>query len=362
MSHPLRPGNISQADTEASAATIGPIDGQLSAEIQVVRGVADDAWREEVLAFWRDRAGFTGPPAEQRLPQVVCLARREDRLVGVSSVYPDTVDLVGGRRFWIFRSLVAEDAAGEHDALVTATFHALDGEGGGGPEGLCVLLDEDQRRRRPEAEWADPRLIYAGYVDGRQVRIAYFSDQVSASTAPEPEGGWKPDPGYELAPFEAQTKIGTDDVLAVWTAEGGLPTQEAQRRLSELLLVASDSQGVVAGIATAYLARNEQLQADMWHLRAFVPRAHRMSNIAVSLAVGGRRRLVERFVSGEEPRGLGMIFEVENEGLKRAFPKGLWWPSDVLFIGESRGGAHLRVHYFPGVQAPEPQTYGSTYV
>jgi hypothetical protein len=339
------------------------VDGQPSAEIEVVRGALDDARRDQILEFWRDRAGFAGQPAEQRLPQVVALARRGETLVGVSSAFPDTVDLVGGRRFWIFRSLLAEDAAAEHGPLVTATFQALDREGGGEAEGLCVLLDEAQRRRRPEVEWADPRLIYAGYLSGgQQIRIAYFSDQVSAAAKPEPEGGWRPDPGYQIAPFESQTTVTTDDVLAVWTGEGGLPAQEAQRRLSELLLVASDSQGSVAGIATAYLARNEQLRADMWHLRAFVPQAHRMSNIAISLAVGGRRRLVERFVSGEDERGLGMIFEVENEGLKRAFPKGLWMPSDVLYVGDSPRGAHVRVHYFPGVQAPEPEAYGSTYV
>ena len=31
-------------------------------------------------------------------------------------------------------------------------------------------------------------------------------------------------------------------------------------------------------------------------------------------------------------------------------------------ILESHRGAHVRVHYFPGVHAPEPETYGSTYV
>jgi hypothetical protein len=329
-----------------------------------VRGALDDARRADVLAFWRERAGFVGEQAEQRLDQVVCLLRRDGgAIVGVSSAFPASVDLVGGRRFWIFRSLLAEDSAGEHGALITATFNALDADGSGGPEGLCVLLDEAERRRRPEAEWTDPRLIYAGYLpDGRQVRIAYFSDEVSASTRPEPEGGWHPDPGYEITPFAEQSAVSRNDVLALWTAEGGLPPDEAERRLDELLLVASDEAGSLAGITTAYLAHNDQLDADMWHLRAFVPQAHRMSSIAVSLAVMGRRRLVERFASGEEPRGLGVIFEVENEGLKRAFPKGLWWPSDVIFIGVSPRGAHVRVHYFPGVYAPEPEVYGSTYV
>jgi hypothetical protein len=29
-------------------------------------------------------------------------------------------------------------------------------------------------------------------------------------------------------------------------------------------------------------------------------------------------------------------------------------PTDFLFIGENRYGAHVRVHYFPGVTAPDP--------
>lgn len=339
------------------------ISGRPSAEIEAVHGQLDAAQRDEVLAFWHEQAGFSGEAAEQRLAQVICLLRRQGALAGVSSAFPAALDMVGGRRFWIFRSLLADDVAEEYDALITATFEALDGDTGDGPEGLCVLLDEAQRRLRPEAEWSDPRLIYAGYLaDGRQVRIAYFSDQVSASARPEPEGGWHPEPGYEISPFEDQSVVSSDDVLSLWTLEAGLPLYEAQRRLGELLLVASAADGSLAGIATAYLVHNDQLQADMWHLRAFVPHAHRKSSIAVSLAVGGRSRLVERYVSGEEPRGLGVIFEVENEGLKRAFPRGLWWPTDVTFIGVSPRGAHVRVHYFPGVHAPEPEAYGSTYV
>ncbi|MFL5823524.1 MAG: hypothetical protein ACJ764_08800, partial [Solirubrobacteraceae bacterium] len=111
-----------------------------------MRGGVDDSWQDDVLAFWRDRVGFTGQQAEQRLSEVVCLARRQNAVIGVSSAFPEALPLVGGRRFWIFRCLLAEDAEEEHGALVTATFNALDAEGGGGPEGLCVLLDEAERR------------------------------------------------------------------------------------------------------------------------------------------------------------------------------------------------------------------------
>jgi hypothetical protein len=121
-----------------------------------------------------------------------------------------------------------------------------------------------------------------------------------------------------------------------------------------VLFVAGDQEGRLAGVSTAYLARSDQLRAEMWHFRAFVAQAHRQSNIAVTLALTGRDHLKQRFASGADRRGLGIIFEVENKGLQRAFPEAQWMPTDFLFIGEDARGAHVRVHYFPGALAPEP--------
>jgi hypothetical protein len=102
----------------------------------------------------------------------------EDAIAGACSVFAADVELVGGRRFWIYRSLLPGDAREHALPMIDATFAALDAEFGGAagePIGLCVFLDERERKLRPEAEWPDPRMIYAGYLpDGRQVRIAYF--------------------------------------------------------------------------------------------------------------------------------------------------------------------------------------------
>jgi hypothetical protein len=165
---------------------------------------------------------------------------------------------------------------------------------------------------------------------------------------------WQLAGGYRIAVFAGQNQVGAADVIALWTREAGLSPTEAGRRADEVLLVATDAAGSLAGVCTAYLARNGQLRAELWHFRAFVARAHRQSNIAVALAVSARDLLVERFVSGEDRRGIGILFEVENEGLKRHFPQARWLPTDFLFIGENARGAHVRVHYFPGAAAPEP--------
>jgi hypothetical protein len=148
--------------------------------IEVLRGRLTAAHADEVLGFWEGRNALSGTEARRRLDDVVCVRRRDGAIVGVNSVYPAEVELVGGRRFWIYRSLLLDPEA-DSAPMIQAAFRALDSEFDhrpGSPIGLCVLISlPEERRRRPEAEWSDPRMIYVGYLaDGRQVRVAYFNE------------------------------------------------------------------------------------------------------------------------------------------------------------------------------------------
>jgi hypothetical protein len=110
----------------------------------------------------------------------------------------------------------------------------------------------------------------------------------------------------------------------------------------------------------AEFRRNAQLRTERWHYRTYVARGHRMSNLAAQLIFANRDRLEERFTGGEDTRAPGVLFELENEGMKRYFNKALWLPADFTFIGENERGDHVRVHYFPGarVDPPAPATQG----
>ena len=167
---------------------------------------------------------------------------------------------------------------------------------------------------------------------------------------------WRLEEGYRIEVFDEQDAVGQEDVFALWQREDAIDRDEAERRIHEVHLVATDEQGEIAGVTSAYLKRNDQLRMDLWYYRAFVPGAHRMSNVAVNLAVTGRALLEQRFVSGEDPRGAGIIYEVEHEGLKRHFDDAIWYPADVAFIGENERGDHVRVRYFPGALVPEAST------
>ena len=131
-----------------------------------------------------------------------------------------------------------------------------------------------------------------------------------------------------------------DAVAALWMREAGLSADEAQRRLDEVLLVATDADGAVAGVSTAYLARSDQLRLDVWHMRVFVARAHRRGEIA-------RRLLREGFDALRGREGAGALLEVENAAVRHAEIDAIWPTTRFAFIGENARGAHVRVRYFP---------------
>ena len=137
-----------------------------------------------------------------------------------------------------------------------------------------------------------------------------------------PDYGIPLDDRYRIEPI-AESSVTREDVLALWARENVVTPQEARRRIDEVLLVGVDRDDGVVGVSSAYLQRNEQLRMDLWYYRAFVARAHRMSSLAVLLAMIGRDLLKQRFVTGRDTRAAGAVYEVENEGLKRYFNGGV---------------------------------------
>lgn len=159
-------------------------------------------------------------------------------------------------------------------------------------------------------------------------------------------------PAYRIEVFGEASGVSVNDVLDLWAREGVVEIEEARRRVYEVLLASvHDGDGLV-GVCTAYLQRSDQLLMDMWHYRLFVADAHRLSNVGVHLALRARDLLEERYVSGADGRANGMIYEIENEGLKRRFPEAVGLPTQFTFIGENSRGDHVRVRYFPGAVAP----------
>src|SRR6476620_2451538 len=129
------------------------------------------------------------------------------------------------------------------------------------------------------------------------------------------------DEGYRVERFDRQDSVGEEDILQLWRRSGAVPETEAKRRLPEVLLVATTGDGELVGLSSIRVKRVEHLAMDLWNYRVFVAEEHRQSNVMVTLAVRGRDLLQERFVSGEDPRAGGILYEIENHSLLKHFPE-----------------------------------------
>lgn len=338
-------------------------------EVVVGRPVADDL-RDQVLRLWATHGALDGDAAVERLGELTGLVvDRAGILVGTCSAVQADVLLLGGRRFWVYRSFFTTGVPADvEDALFCATFDALAAShvpGAPGPVGLVVPLEDvTVMRSRPEALWPTTGLRYAGYFPGgQQARIRYFPGAL-IGTDPAAErlidfpADWQdmaPFPsGFAVHELAATDAVTADDVLALWAREGAVAPDAAARRIDEVVTVVTAPDGTLAGIGSAYVHRVPQLRMDLFGIRLFVATEHRRSSLATHIMWRTRDVMTERFADGRDRRGLGILFEVENAGLRRAFPQAEGVYAPTYFIGERADQATLMVLLFPGVEVPLP--------
>ena len=331
-----------------------------SAEIAVIRGGVEGELGERILAFLSGVGGLNEEAARRRLSEAVVVATDGGDVIAMNSVRPAGLQLIGGRRFWIYDCVLAGDSQEQWERMFNAAFEALAAEfeaKAAGYVGVCGLIDERTAAEQTEAVWPGTELMLAGYLDdGRQVRIRYFWGAMIAPGLPEsPSLEQTASSTYPLAEGYEIRRLGEpgasrEDVLALWTREGAVGEEEANRRVNEVTLVGIGPNGEPVAASSLYLQLNAQLRMELWHYRTFVAREHRHSGFAAQLIFANRDWIEDRFLRGDDRRAPGMLFELENEGLRQYFNKALWLPADFTFIGENERGAHVRVHWFPGAR------------
>src|SRR3954449_1670291 len=234
-----------------------------SARIESARGGPDDAHAGEILDFLAQEAGLNEEAARQWLSELVCVAAEDGRVVGVSSAHPVSLPQIGGRHFWLYRSVLAPDSDERWDALFNSSFEVLGEEfdkSEGTRLGLCVLVD-DVAERPPDAIWPETELMFAGYLDDdRQIRLRYFWGAAIAPGLPTSPSldetrtqEYPLESRYRILPLEEADEVGAQDVIRLWEREGAIPDpEEATRRVHEVRLVAVDRGGALAAVSSVY--------------------------------------------------------------------------------------------------------------
>lgn len=159
--------------------------------------------------------------------------------------------------------------------------------------------------------------------------------------------------GYRIEPYTGRGEVDDAAIIEFWRREGIDLREREGRRVYEVLFVGIHEGGELVAECSAYLQRDGRLGLDLWYLRVYTGREHRMSGLAAGLARAARRQLEARYVGGQDVRGAGLAFEIENAGLSTR-THAVWPLTGAAFLGVTERGHQLRVNYFKGARAPEP--------
>lgn len=140
------------------------------------------------------------------------------------------------------------------------------------------------------------------------------------------------------------------DVIAFWQREGAIQDPgQASERVKQVVMLARDARGDVAGVCTALAATPAQLGQPMYYWRTFVGRAHRGS----SLMMGFLKRsckLLEDYARANSFPCVGILLELENDGFRVKGRKAVWFNPAFVYIGKSPRELEVRVLYFKGAR------------
>lgn len=131
----------------------------------------------------------------------------------------------------------------------------------------------------------------------------------------------------------------------VWQVHGGLSDQEQQERLTQVALLAMAG-GKIAGIATVNKVYLEQLENYFFAFRCLIVPDFRAPGLDTALVIKTKEYLETLYDRDVEKQAKGLVMIIQNEFIKKHWRQAVWKGADMIYIGETPRGEHVRISYF----------------
>ncbi|MGA7296127.1 MAG: hypothetical protein WBW92_01285 [Rhodanobacteraceae bacterium] len=141
-----------------------------------------------------------------------------------------------------------------------------------------------------------------------------------------------------------------EDLLAFWKREGAIPDEsQARARLKQVVMLARDADGEIAGVCTSLPMTPPQLGQPVFFWRAFVGKQWRHTRLIFNLLTRSFSAL-EDYACGNDYPCIGVLLELENSRFREVFQRAEWRKTHFVYIGKSPRGLDVRVRYFRGAK------------
>lgn len=160
--------------------------------------------------------------------------------------------------------------------------------------------------------------------------------------------GTKPELVFENL-WKKKDPAGQEKVKLLWKKHfPETPDAVLSERVKQVVFVIRTSDGKVVGISTAYKSYIMHLKHNFYAFRCFIDPEYRVPGLTSTLLVKTRDFLEEIYQTDgtENEHCIGVITLVENDRIMKHRNEAVWPASQMVYIGNSPKGYHIRVYYF----------------
>jgi hypothetical protein len=137
-----------------------------------------------------------------------------------------------------------------------------------------------------------------------------------------------------------------DQAISLWKRFNTFVSDEVTlERSKEIVFVASKENDVI-GVSTVRPLRVKLLNNNYFYeFRCFVSPDHRAPGLDTQLLIK-TKQFFENDPGMTHIPFIGLIMIIENEAIKKNWTKAVWPGAEMVFVGYSPKGDHIRVSYF----------------
>lgn len=145
------------------------------------------------------------------------------------------------------------------------------------------------------------------------------------------------------------------ELVVFWQANKAIAqADDAAKRAMQAVCIVRDEAGTLCGVVTAVIKVLPRLRQPMYYYRMFFARALRGQQQFLPAFVEAKRILQDYNAGLAVAESLGLLLELENDKLGKAYPHAFEPEFGAVFIGYSPRGLQLRVSYFDGATLLPP--------
>ena len=137
-------------------------------------------------------------------------------------------------------------------------------------------------------------------------------------------------------------------VSEMWLSSRLLTQGEIDQRLDDIVIVLKTPEGKVVGVTTIYKDYLKLIEQHVYLFRCMILPEYRAPGLDTTMVLKTRDFLESFYKKDVEPRCVGMAMVVQNEEIKKTWKQAIWPGIDMVFLGVTPQGHHLRIYYFKG--------------